>query len=992
MLSRANPNFSSYNRDDWTRRPANELNSVSMPDYSQLFDQDTGSKYQMLAEDIVQTTIMYKNDFILSDILPQKRVDQTSITIDSIEFDPTTMDENPELGEAKLLTFNRRRRTVRIQRRGIQAAMEDGFKNDPLGASHWGRYMLAMVHAGVDTLIIHALMALQDAPLEIPDKIRKRNQRYAGRTAAAYMQEKAFFFGIVQTSDRPFEACDSYIRDEMAAIGGDYDTLILPSKLSGHVKAAKSYYLDYDKAGPAGPALAKSDSYERKEPSSYPGFSNTRIYVIHTHYEAAALNNNQPLLSNLKEIGEYYHLKSHVAFDNPNWTKENQHIELYDQESDERFRVGMLDCIRNSLVMDQDGVRPLSDLPYDQGDVSYNPSSRTHGDMWSATETSGVHRFGDMPPHTFNISQMSAWANGVAAVLDRRQYLTKKQWEEITTSLGQIPQPDGTYDFSKISEAERAGFGKAVALLKSIFQDTNEDFFEVPGWLGENTPAKSFYASVIRPYYPPLYTVNHSEQKAMDVTKARNFVMMLFEGDPENLKDFIAKKKPNSREETIDAFKEVAKRRAYALAGGAEYHYQYKTSEAPRKLSPEATRRAEELYELESRILDSWEERDDDPAYELVPNSFVTREKGKQILDSKKFGEMPGDLLEPWRPMTEQELRDYVTGNGPVAWNSDYDLAAYNVFVNPKIASAVSEFSSKIGAVKPGQDLLAVKDYQINLGVLAETNFLTNWSNLTKHLTGVPRLIMALFLAARVRLSFFETLDNFNLPIPFEAVIFRPFISHLVVNGIACKRGMANLGYSAVGNGMFTQGSDPGSQSTKAHFTQYLGAVITHPWNAYILEAMMVIGYYRGKGRGWIDPAMEMARNQHRNNSMIPHILPLGTSLPAVISVTGSPNDLEEFNNLHIADEEPIPDFIRLRRTFGTWTLYTQTNNDQNLQPIHENFMCMAGKYWYRGEREFDQIHSGRGHFKDTDGPGAKAVREGGLMSYRPDTGANYKH
>jgi hypothetical protein len=62
-------------------------------------------------------------------------------------------------------------------------------------------------------------------------------------------------------------------------------------------------------------------------------------------------------------------------------------------------------------------------------------------------------------------------------------------------------------------------------------------------------------------------------------------------------------------------------------------------------------------------------------------------------------------------------------------------------------------------------------------------------------------------------------------------------------------------------------------------------------------------------------------------------------------------------------------------------------SENQQTAPNPRNFIMFPGTYWFRAESEFINRHSGKGHFKATDGPEAKAIRSGALKQYPKDLG-----
>ena len=83
-------------------------------------------------ETIVQTVVNY-NSFVTSQILPWRQQDNPNIAWDSIKFDKTLIDMEPEQGVPRYVTVEREAHTDYMVRRGLALIVNHGFAATPGG-------------------------------------------------------------------------------------------------------------------------------------------------------------------------------------------------------------------------------------------------------------------------------------------------------------------------------------------------------------------------------------------------------------------------------------------------------------------------------------------------------------------------------------------------------------------------------------------------------------------------------------------------------------------------------------------------------------------------------------------------------------------------------------------------------------------------------------------------------------------------------------------
>ena len=97
-------------------------------------------------ETIVQTVVNY-NSFVTSQILPWKQQDNPNIAWDSIKFDKTLIDMEPEQGVPRYVTVEREAHTDYMVRRGLALIVNHGFAATPGGQKDF-LYKVATIAGG----------------------------------------------------------------------------------------------------------------------------------------------------------------------------------------------------------------------------------------------------------------------------------------------------------------------------------------------------------------------------------------------------------------------------------------------------------------------------------------------------------------------------------------------------------------------------------------------------------------------------------------------------------------------------------------------------------------------------------------------------------------------------------------------------------------------------------------------------------------------------
>jgi hypothetical protein len=1033
------PAFHSFLPNKSTQIPANSLNNVQQPDYPLLFDQYTGDPLKMMAEIVWQVGIMDKSEFLLTDILPVQQVDKITVDMNWMFFEPKLMDTNPEWSQAKLVSFGRRQKRKRLVRRGLQMEMEQGFASEEFGRETFNRYIEAIVMSQRDTLCVDIMLALQNAPLDT-EELWKKDPRWKGRSSADALADEIFFYGIIQKVARPFEAMDSKIRSNMAFVNGEYDTLIVPARVTGYVKAAKDKYLDYYTAGASGPTLSKTNPDNADNRGLYPGISGDLIIPLKPSYEQSDLTGGHSLMTSPMSVGEYYRCFSHIDFTNPHWTPDNQAIEIYDETDSTRKKISLLEIVQHANLFDATGeLIPINKLEYLEGDLKIDPERGIY-DMFTTAAGESTRLFGNIDHRFLHPRDVVDWAKKVVTHMHHETGVDGATFTDFETKLNaKLQDKNANVSATELNTLSLAFVGyiancfpRNAYLHKKAKRNNPKGRLQDEITSAGQTLLRNFFASNL----PSVFRTVGSDEGSSDSAR-QALLSKIFTG--------LGSSEQVSDERAIAASHLWCSLKIAGRADDVSPDLSVSQMDAARralKLSSEQKREAESLHLRSVEVLRSSGGSSRD-GWEIDRDTIASEAMARAVYESWKRdpasppAELPGNPESPEVPASLEVLENYFGSRASLRWpaaggnvnaltphlrglindhfalgrlseehgSSAYDvfqsklqiqgsqhLNAYMSFMQDETAKAQNE-----GLINPRNrsptafrdiDETAIQD----LLDLSESTMNTSWKAVQTMSSGAARFLSLLFLTTEVHEETIERWANCGLPLPFQGVIVRPNITHFVSSAIACKRGRANLGYMAIGKGNFTYGSDPGPQSLMGHFTFYSGAIIEKPFNVADIPAITVDQYIGGKGVRWIDVRREIRFESAPEESMYGFIVPLRSEMPFVMSITGSTFDLPRMQELQLREEPYFPQALRFRRTTGTYKMLEDMSANEQTVPNPRNFICLPGKYWFRAENEFNNVFEGKGHFWNTDGPDAKAIRSGGLIQYNTDAGGNNRY
>lgn len=1025
--------------------PGVALHQASQLSYPNAFNNNTTSRFQMAANSIWKMSVLDDSEWLTSRILPKRKVDGTAVMFQETRMHPTLMEPNPEWSQAKLVSLSRRQKITRLNRWGLQLEIEINMAEDPYGQQAFAIYVETIQRAFEDTLAVDVIAELFNCNLDADRKMLQQNI-YRGKSAWDAMQTEILYYHALQKLKNPLEMIDAKISEEMGYLRGKFNTIILPSQARAYVKTAKNQYLDYKLAGPAGPALARSDIHENARAGAYPGLGESiEVYSIKRTHAMSELTGGNDIMSTERTIGEYYVMQSSLEWDDARWTPECQAIKIYDEERGDYKLLRMDEVIAGSQTFGSDGkVRDLGSLP-----GAYNRLDDNSIDDMFTNQVSKkpVKIFAEIHGKYLSAEERVRWARGfIKRESGHGADSLKDLHAKLVSVLAKEAISPGPQNY--LTNAKDI-IGQIIGNLVRCFP-TAIYLSPSASPIGATASAEAaFLYNVMLPEYIPAFEVDVSGRNVAGSVAAS--ASLLF---AQIFKDATEAQKAA---DSIDANKATPANLASDIA---------------------RVRRAVKIYSLftvkpEDVQKPTWDEAQDDvflttqtANFNKVNGNLVTAQKveakanlivaridskwdssnankytpkkdffyspaalekvyNEWALDETRIpGVIPANPYFPAVPVTFDVLKDYVTGK------QHYRSPNIGHAYSPATPHILSLISAHVQSLKEAEDyghsehleshahiaahgssvlhemIARAKQASIGAGMTPvlmapaasaeELEILTSHSTtemdkqIASLATPLERIVASLFNQSEVSL---ETLHRFSvcgLPIPFAALVFRPDITHITASAIAVWRG-EETGYTAVGKPLWTYAMNMGSQSQGGHFSVYSRAIVTAPQNVYVVPSIMITGYVRGNSCAWID-------RERRQRGEIPSareslyavlIPPVSCSrdIRPVISISGRISDVPYFQEAGVMAEDPFPQALRFVKTFGTYEdNIVNANDDNGIMPA--NLVCLPGQCLLQTDKGFTEMRPGMGHLGDTNGPNAKQVRSSALLSYEKDTGA----
>jgi hypothetical protein len=902
--------------------------------------------------------------------------------------------------------------------------MEAGMARSEYGGQVLEQYIAMVVDATTNTMNSQALRGLIKGSTDHERRTYRMNH-LRGKTAWDCLQAEVTFYGFLQKLNNPFKAVESKLVSEMSIVGGQYDSLILPSQARSFVESNPAF-TEYMKAGPAGTELLRSDFHAPATNKNYPGVGDSvRVYSLPPNFHLNELTGNVDIMSHISAIGEYYVIDNSTPWDSERWTPAQQTIELWDHEQDDYFPVHLSTVIDKSGLFDEAGhVRPLSSLTHDA------PADLPNDDMFTV-DGLPVKIFGDIKSEHLSAYDRKKWARAAINQMNRNNGNTSIDLmsSKLLSSLQAKANENVPQDY--FSEFNVADGSVLVSELKRAF-----------GSSGYVTDDRVFLSNVLLPNFLPAFNVSGGDKADTNKNPAyKSFVKALFaksDATPNNDEVVLAAKKfamftvsANQADRpsdvaTTNAARDDIESRYAGLSG--------KLKSQAEKLYDQTMKKWSEIKSVGGPGVE-WTPA---PGYYFSPKQleFLAQKLSSQADDTQYQGipYMPADPEFPGIPMDAARLKS-VLGNADMKkkWNLDKQTIAsafhqHTPFVKELahqalhsqtmaeehrysehvashaylssrasfgLRSLLSDMQSINAPVHPSKFDVSKFDNELLVSLTSE-EYGKHMDELFAIASPAERIVATLFNTSRVTRDTINRWTAAKFPLPFGGLLFRPDITHVVGGGLAVLSG-GRTGYMAVGKPLWMNGSNADQQSYGAHLSIYSAAVIKNPENIYQIPAALLQEYVGGHSDQWIDLNRDdmMDRNRDRRESLYGVVIPAGHGrrIPQVLSITGDilhDQFLAEAGCTEPKSNRSFPQAYRFVKTTGTYDRYKQEPQTAENGGIKRNILCLRGPWRFLDIDGRAAIKRGQGHLGSTSRPGAKAVRSNGYTQYPSEDGINF--
>ena len=199
-----------------------------------------------IRETIVQTVVNY-NSFMTTFILPWKQQDNPNIAWDSIKFDKTLVEMEPEQGVPRYVTVEREAHTDYMVRRGLALMVNHGFAATPEGQRDFMHKVATIAGAVQETCDQSGVMALLRSKnmygSYISDMVRNANDAYD------MFQHELWKFGIIQHSQRGWYHMDAEAESILQTSNVEPDTWIVPARMRSYAAMGQHAETEVYRAG-----------------------------------------------------------------------------------------------------------------------------------------------------------------------------------------------------------------------------------------------------------------------------------------------------------------------------------------------------------------------------------------------------------------------------------------------------------------------------------------------------------------------------------------------------------------------------------------------------------------------------------------------------------------------------------------------------------------------------------------------------------------------
>lgn len=201
-----------------------------------------------IRETIVQMVINY-NAFMTREILPWREQDNPNIAWDSIKFDKTLIDMEPEQGIPRYVTVEREAHTDYMVRRGLALIVNHGFAATPGGQKDFMYKVATIAGAVQETCDQAGVIAILRAKNEYRSKVVE-DMKSAGDAYDLFHHE-LWRWGIIQHTERGWYHMDAEAQHVMRCENIQPDTWIVPPRMTSFAAMGQMAETEVWRAGEA---------------------------------------------------------------------------------------------------------------------------------------------------------------------------------------------------------------------------------------------------------------------------------------------------------------------------------------------------------------------------------------------------------------------------------------------------------------------------------------------------------------------------------------------------------------------------------------------------------------------------------------------------------------------------------------------------------------------------------------------------------------------
>ena len=201
-----------------------------------------------IRETIVQMVINY-NAFMTREILPWREQDNPNIAWDSIKFDKTLIDMEPEQGIPRYVTVEREAHTDYMVRRGLALIVNHGFAATPGGQKDF-MYKVATIAGAVQETcdqagVVAILRAKNEYRYKIVEDMKSASDAYD------LFHHELWRWGIIQHTERGWYHMDAEAQHVMRCENIQPDTWIVPPRMTSFAAMGQMAETEVYRAGEA---------------------------------------------------------------------------------------------------------------------------------------------------------------------------------------------------------------------------------------------------------------------------------------------------------------------------------------------------------------------------------------------------------------------------------------------------------------------------------------------------------------------------------------------------------------------------------------------------------------------------------------------------------------------------------------------------------------------------------------------------------------------